>query len=430
MSHHIRPPSCFPCLLAACVTLAAGPAHAQTSSSQKVTGPQARYWLTAETGTGFAAAATQGGGGFGAVMGALMGRGGPTKSLRLDLGGVRDGNPAEALHTVPNGLGVGPALTLLGPERSAPAPERRERDVPEMQQIDRPKGRMLFFWGCGDSAGPGQPVVLDFAKLADGVLPPDMRSMTINTGREGPSAGRDRGYAFWPNAKHSTAVPAQASLQGEHQVQGNFVPEIRFAVGQPHDYMDAVTLSRAPLPSGAQRLSWNRPATALGFFASGMGFQPGTDGAVDMVFWNSSSARLLGGEQLQGVLPPAETERLVKAKVVMNADTTECAVPKDVLAAAGGELMMVNLNAFGPELNVVHPPRPSDPKVTWDQQYQVKLRLRSYAGSMGGAAGGLGGLLGSGGRDESQSSADKAKDDKPINPADAVKGLLKGLLGR
>ncbi len=423
MLHQIRRPIA---LAVAALAVVGAPAHAQTASEQRVTGPQARYWLNAETGTGFMAGAMQSGGGLGSVMGAVMGsltgRGsGPTKNLRLELGGVRDGNPSEAVHAVPAGLGVGASLTLLGPERSAPAPERRERDIPEMQQGEKPKGRLLFFWGCGENVGPGQPVVLDFEKLADGILPTDMRSFTINTGREGPAMGRDRGYAFWPNHKHGATVPGQASLQGDHQVQGSFVPDIRFNVGPTHDYMEAVTLNRVPLPSGAQRLSWNRPATALGYFANGYGFQPGAGGVNDMVLWNSSSARLLGGEQLNGFLPPAETERLIRAQVVLKAETTDCAVPKEVMAAAGGELMMVNLNAFGPELNVVHPPRPTEPKVTWEQQYQVKLRLRSFTGSMGG----MGAMAGRPARDETQNTADK-----PINPADAVKGVLKGIFGR
>jgi hypothetical protein len=96
------------------------------------------------------------------------------------------------------------------------------------------------------------------------------------------------------------------------------------------------------------------------------------------------------------------------------------------MAAAGGELMVVNLNAFGPELNVVHPSRPNDPKVTWDQQYQVKVRLRSSTASMGGLAA----MAGGSSRGEAQTTADKPKEDKPINPADAAKGVLKGIFGR
>lgn len=415
------------CLLAA--LLAALPAQAQTAASQKVTGPQARYWLSAETGSGLGAAMQGGGGGFGAIMGAVLGRGGPTKTLRLELGGSRDANPAQAQHAVPAALGMGAALTLLGPERAQPAPERPERDVPEFKG-ERPQGRLLFFWGCGESAGAGQPVVLDIAKMADGVLPPNLRSITVAGARSGPSPGRDRAYADWPNRQHSADVPAQASLVGEHTVQGNFVPEIRFAVSPAHDYMEAVTLNRSPLPSGAQLLRWNRVATALGYFASGMGFKAGADGVNDMVVWNSSSARMLGGEQLQGFLPPAETERLVKANAVLAPTITECAVPREVQAAAGGELLLINLNAFGPELNVVHPPRPADPKVTWDQQYQVKLRLRSYTGSFAGMGAALGGAAGAA-AGESPPAADGGEKaaDKP-NPAEAVKGILKGIFGR
>lgn len=423
-----------PLLAMSLLALSALPAAAQgTAANQKVTGPQARYWVGAETGTGFTAAMAQGGG-LGAMMGALMGGGGPSKRLRLDLGGPRDGNPSEAVHTVPAALGVGASLTLLGPERVAPTPDRPERDIPEAP-ADKPKGRLLFFWGCGERVGAGQPVVIDFAKMADGVLPANLRSIAINTGRGGPAAGRDRGYAEWPNRKHSQNVPGSASLQGDHLVQGNFVPEIRFAVGAPHDFMEPLTLQRSGTPAGAQRLKWNRPSTALGYFATGMGFKEGAGGANDMVMWNSSSARLLGGDQLMGFLPPAETERLVKASVVLPADTTECVVPQEVLAAAGGDLAMINLNAFGPELNVVHPPRPQDPRLTWDQQYHVKLRLRSFTGSMGG----MEGMAGRGGAEsggEPATAADKPREDKsgkPANPADAaagaVKGILKGLFG-
>ena len=408
-------------------TLASPGATAQpAATAQKVTGPQARYWVSAETGTGMSAAAMQGGG-LGSIMGAMFGGGGPRKTLRLELGGQRDGNPSEAVHTVPGGLGMGPSLTLLGPERAVATPERPERDVPEMQRGERPKGRMLFFWGCGETAGPGQPVIFDIEKMADGVLPPNMRSIAVNGYRGGPGAGRDRGYADWPNRRHSEAVPGGASLVGDHLVQGNFVPDIRFAVGAPHDFMEPLTLKRAANASGSQLLGWNRPASALGYFVTGMGFKEGPGGANDMVMWNSSTARLLGGEQLNTFLPPAETERLVKAGVVLPPARTECTVPREVLAAAGGDLMMLNLNAFGPELNVVHPPRPQDARVTWEQQYHVRLRLRSYTGSVGGMDGAAAAQ-----RPEraDEAPARDAKDEKAPKPADAVKDLLKGIFGR
>ena len=142
------------------------PAPAQGAVQQKVTGPQARYWVSAETGSGVSMAAMQGGG-LGAMMGAMMGGSGPRRSLRLELGSVRDANPAEAVHAIPAALGMGAGLNLLG-ERAAAPPEPVERDFPEPpERGETPKGRLLFFWGCGENVGPGQPVILDFALLRE-----------------------------------------------------------------------------------------------------------------------------------------------------------------------------------------------------------------------------------------------------------------------
>ncbi|MFN9764665.1 MAG: hypothetical protein ACK57L_06020 [Pseudomonadota bacterium] len=412
------------------------PAPAQGAVQQKVTGPQARYWVSAETGSGVSMAAMQGGG-LGAMMGAMMGGSGPRRSLRLELGSVRDANPAEAVHAIPAALGMGAGLNLLG-ERAAAPPEPVERDFPEPpERGETPKGRLLFFWGCGENVGPGQPVILDFALLSQGVLPPNMRSVSIRASRSGPSYGRDRGYAEWPNRKDGKAVPAAGSLVGEHRVQGGFIPDIRLAVGGGQDFMEPLTLRQSKPASGGQLLEWNRVATALGYFANGMGFKRDAGDGGDIVYWNSSSARLLGGEQLMGFLPPAETERLVRENVVLRPDTTQCQVPRQVTEAAGGELMMLNLNAFGPELNVVHPPRPEDPRVTWEQVYAVKLRLRSYTGAIAG-------MEGRSRRDArrpepGQTSQAPAPAQEPgaapATPgapaaAEAVKNVLRGILGR
>jgi hypothetical protein len=116
----------------------------------------------------------------------------------------------------------------------------------------------------------------------------------------------------------------------------------------------------------------------------------------------------------------------VRDNVVMRGDTTQCQVPRQVTEAAGGELMMVNLNAFGPELNVVHPPRPEDPRVTWEQVYAVKLRLRSHTGAVSGMEQ----------RQERQAQrpqeapAPSTAASAPAAAAEAVKNVLKGLFGR
>ena len=78
-------------------------------------------------------------------------------------------SPARAPHPRESSRTFFETLTLLGPERAQPMPERPERDVPDFKG-ERPQGRLLFFWGCGETAGAGQPVVLDVGKMADGVL--------------------------------------------------------------------------------------------------------------------------------------------------------------------------------------------------------------------------------------------------------------------
>jgi hypothetical protein len=38
---------------------------------------------------------------------------------------------------------------------------------------------------------------------------------------------------------------------------------------------------------------------------------------------------------------------------------------------------MLQLIAYGEELNLVHPPRPADPKATWEQLWTARVRVKS-----------------------------------------------------
>ncbi len=146
----------------------------------------------------------------------------------------------------------------------------------------------------------------------------------------------------------------------------------------------------------------------------------------DMMLWNSSAPRMLGGDSLMRFLPPTEVNRLIGERVVMPPGTTECVVPKQVLAAAGGQLLFSSLNAFGPELNMIYPPRPTDPRVEWKQKYSVKLQTRSHTTSMNMMAGS--------GRASPNEEAASTAGDKPTtnvpNPLGEAGNLLRGLFGR
>ena len=358
--------------LAIVAVLAAAPAGAQPA--QKVTGPVATYWMSAQTQSGFA---MPGGGGQpdrGAMMRMMMGGGGGAQHLlTLQLGSTQKPQGApEAAHLPPGGLGVGPSLPLLTP-RAAP-PEREEPGLP--RDFQRPKGRMLIFWGCGEHAGPNQPVVIDFASLTAGQVPPGLAAMGrgFGVGMQPPSAGRSTTYGEWPNAQARTSVPSEGSLVGQHSVRGDYNPDIQFSLTPNQDFLAPLGLSTNDRTgSGAVQLGWNAVPAATGYFASVMG-----GGQDQVVLWTSSATQ--GTAFATDYLPPAEAARLVAAKTLLSPQTTSCTVPKEVADAAPHAI--VQLVAYGPEANFVYPPRPSDPKVAWNKEWQVKVRYRSATGGM------------------------------------------------
>jgi hypothetical protein len=355
-------------------------------AQQKVNPPIATYWMSIDTASGLPM-----GGAGGApsmmdigrmMMGGDMAGGGASRSMRLELGSQRSagGTPAAA-HEIPPGLNMGASLPLETPQR-APRAEPREDGMPE--SFEKPRGRLLIFWGCGEQAGSGQPHVIDFAKIAQGQVPPGLFGRRINVQR-GPSMSRSKTYGDWPNQRDSTRVAADGSLRGEHVVKGNYSPEIRFALSEKYDFMEPVNLAQRRSGSGGVNLSWNSVANAQGYFVTAMGSR---DGSEDVVFWSSSNSREFG-ELLMTWLPLAEVARLVREKVVLPPSTTECALPSQFTAAAPSAFL--RFIAYGEEANFAHPPRPQDPKTPWSPEWAVKVRLKSTASALLGEEGGTGG---------------------------------------
>ncbi len=365
----------------------AGAAAAPSAPRQVVTGPVAVYWVSAQTNSGFGAMNAGGGRpSLASIMGGMRG-GNVTRMLLLQLGSSQKPTGAPAAdHLPPQGLGAGPDLPLVTPVQQSAPTIREEPGAPS--QYQKPRGRMLIFWGCGEHARPGQPVVIDFAKVAEGQMPPAfaqmMRGLNI-TPMQPPSPSRNATYGEWPNARARTSVPANGSLIGDHVVRGNYSPEIRFSLGQDQDFMPPFDLtSNAKLASGAMQLAWRPVRSAQAYAASTMG----SDGNETMVMWSSSELQSLMFA-LPDFLRPEDIQRLVAQKALLAPATTSCAVPKEVVDAAPQS--MFNLVAYGPEANFAFPARPADPKVAWNIAWQVKVRYRSAtSGLLGMASPGMG----------------------------------------
>ncbi|MBC7061413.1 hypothetical protein G6O49_23830, partial [Salmonella enterica subsp. enterica serovar Enteritidis] len=89
-------------------------------------------------------------------------------TLRLGSRLPATGGAPKADHFLPEGRRMGASVPLASPE-----PGTRDEDKSAYDKLMRPKGRLLIYWGCGAHAGPGQPVVIDFARLGKGQAPPE-----------------------------------------------------------------------------------------------------------------------------------------------------------------------------------------------------------------------------------------------------------------
>ena len=350
-------------------------------------GGTAVYWMTADTmsGMGGMMGGAMGGGGKPsgrAMLGAMMGRGGGfnpngySKMLHLQLGSnARPAGEPTAEHLVPQGLQVGPSLPLVTPHATPTTPTTETTEWPT--QMEKPRGRILIYWGCGDHARPGQPAIIDFASIQAGNLPPAFANLARYHGEMPPGPGRFATYGDWPNQKNSTRVPEGGSLVGDHVIHGNYSPEIRFTLAAGQDFLAPVTLvSNSKSPVGSVPVQWQPVPGARAWLATAMG--GGQNG--DMVIWTSSETQAYA--MAMDYLPDGEIARLVQQRVLMPGSTDRCTVPAEVVSA--GQSMMYMLTALGGEANFSHPVRPARAPASWHPDWVVKLRTKSsYTGLLG-----------------------------------------------
>ncbi|WGM37829.1 hypothetical protein [Caulobacter sp. NIBR1757] len=367
----------------AVLLVAAGPAPAPR---QTVTGPTAVYWLSASTATGPMAGMSMGGPGgaparpsFGQMMRGGFGGGGPVKTLKLQLGSSRKAPAPAADHFWSPAMDMGTSVPLLSPQPSDPTP--RGYTGRTDGQYEQPKGKLLIYWGCGAHAAPGQPVVIDFAKVAQNpqALAGMMTGLDITPMKE-PSADRFATYGEWPNSRNNEPVPGGASLVGEHWVKGNYSPDIKLTLTSGQDFLEPIRLRQTPDAGGGVALTWQAIARSRGFHATVIGAQETRRGADPvMVMWTSSAAQV-GAFATPDYISDEDLARLVAKKALLPGSATACTVPAEVIKAAPSG--MLNLTAWGGEADFAYPARPADPKVAWNIQWTAKVRYRSTVGTI------------------------------------------------
>ena len=348
-------------------------------SAQKTTGPKAQYSMDVSTMSGMGMGAMMGGG-----LGGLFGGGGDNYMLDLKLTSVTPApkQPERADHFFLPTAKMGKSVPLVGDAPGKASKPDRDYDP---RAMEKPKGRLLMFWGCYTKAPKGQPFIIDFAKMPTAQMPANMPAQM--RGMQAAAAARDANAAWWPNGANGKQPKSGSSLRGEHRVASAYTPEIKFAV--MNDYMASLNVNPSE-QLGAILLKWNSVPTATGYAAWAMGGMERAGQGGDLVMWTSASSRD-GGAGMDW-LSPAEVQKQIAVKNIMPPTQTTCSIPAEAKAAAGG-MMFGSMNAFGPEENFAFPPKPADPKAVWNIDWTAKVRFRAFSsfmtgmGSMGAAGG-------------------------------------------
>jgi hypothetical protein len=385
-------------LCAAVLLMLASATPAQTTQ-QVVRPPKVLLWMDVSTG-GMAGMPEMDIPGMGGLM-AGMGRGGPgAKNTGREYYGSASGfhvmpprildialwnglKPGvEASQRIPSGLKLGEKLPLLPVIPDKVVEEKGGQGAPT--DYEKPKGRILFYWGCSPTVRSGQPRVVDLSKMsADSAA----AFGSAFSGRFAPDRGAKvrAGYDVFPNERDQRSIPRDGSLIGEHQVQGDSVPDsFRFNLGPAHDIMPPIELQSQGGLSDSVSLSWVPVTNARAYFLHAMGAQ-----GDDMIFWSSSEVPDTGFG-LFDYLSNSTIEKWTTEKVLLATSVTQCSVPKGIMAGRGGGSRrggddagaMLRMIAYGGEHGFVHPPRPTDPKVPWDQEWSVRLRVKSQTMAM------------------------------------------------
>ena len=412
----------------AALMLCAG-AQAQT---QVVKPPVAQYWMDVATISMAGMDEMPAMGGLGGMLGGMTGMPGmggvsfgATRGMMpgrwLDLAVVTQRKPegTEATQSIPATQNMGASLTLL-PVPAQPRTQSRPTREGSDEVPQQPKGRILFYWGCSETVRAGQPRVLDFAKAGA----QDYGKFMMGRAVRDTGAKAEPGHAIWPNEKHRQSVPAEASLVGQHALSGEGLPaSLKFAINQQQDFMRKLALASGGGGASATSVSWQGVPTASAYFLNAMSGSGGADD-MEMVIWSSSDVPEPGWG-LMDYASNANVDKWLKEKVLLPTSQTQCAIPAGIFAKAQGA--MLRGIAYGAELNLAHPPRPSDKRIAWEPEWAARVRVKSVAmlplGEDAPSA--------SRGRSEQQPGMEEEKSKAPGLPGlPDVGKALKGLFGR
>ena len=417
-----------PTVLAASLCLLGLAASAQTTKA-----PKTQLWIDLSTGSMAGMPEMDmpmGGGLMGMVGGGRPGMGSnthygmartmgimPPRVIDIALhNSLRPG--VEARQAIPPGMRMGESLPLL--PKAQPTAPSEPGELPQEYEQQKPKGRILVYWGCGSEVRAGQSRVIDLAraKPTDFAVAFAGRAVPDRGARVGPS------HALYPNERNQVQLAQGSSLVGEHQVLGEGVPpSMRFTLGSAQDLMPAIDLRTTGKPQDSMGTNWQPVRNARAYYLHAM-----SQNGDDMVMWSSAETPDTG-MGLFDYLPNATIDRWLKERVLLPAEATQCAIPRGIFAAGAGResTPMLRMMAYGGESHIVHPPRPADPKAPWAPEWAVRVRVKAHTMAMLGEEQGdmRGGMRGAGSSDiPPTAEREEGGMAPPVNPINVLRGIF------
>lgn len=313
----------------------------------------------------------------------------------------------EATQAIPAGMNLGESLKLIAPLPDKPVPTVID-ESPQEPSYEKPKGKISIYWGCSEHIRPGQPRTLDVAKASL----EEYAKFFVMRGKTTKGARSQPGHPAWPNKVDDRKVPESASLVGQHSFIGSGIPEsFKVGLAAAQDLMPAIELNQMKKDGGVH-LEWKTIPYARGYFLSAMGGQGSGADSAEVIVWTSSELADFGFG-LVDYQSNTDIDKWIAEKVILPASAGKCDVPKGIFGEQGGG--MLRMIAYGSEAFFAYPPRPTDPKIAWEPDWQAKLRVKSTFSSM------LGGF---GDADERRQQQQQPKEEKKIKPVDILKGLF------